>query len=164
MHIFLAFRPIWLAISISGSSFWLVDTYFFIYFSKLPKSGCQNLKLAGITFPLFPSFWSSVNKIKLSLSNLGNSLDQLTSQGIRNCKICFKLPKAVIQRPTWCQDPPLYILKLQASTLFILTSPSMHFVNAIQSILLCKKGRVQLSEMRAGHKKGLPPGFLCHTD
>ena len=28
MHLFWAFRPIWLAISIFGSSFWLLDTYF----------------------------------------------------------------------------------------------------------------------------------------
>ena len=33
MHLFWAFRPIWLAISISGSSFWLVDTFFWGYFS-----------------------------------------------------------------------------------------------------------------------------------
>ena len=58
MQLFWAFRPIWLAISISGSSFWLVDTYFWSYFSWLAKSGCQNLKLAGNTFPPFPSFWS----------------------------------------------------------------------------------------------------------
>ena len=55
---FWAFRPIWLAISISSSSFWLLDTYFGSYFSWLAKSGCQNLKLAGNTFPPFPSFWS----------------------------------------------------------------------------------------------------------
>ena len=58
MHLFWAFRPIWLAISISGSSFWLVDIYFWSYFSWLAKSSCQNLKLAGNTFPPFPSFWS----------------------------------------------------------------------------------------------------------
>jgi hypothetical protein len=28
MHLFGAFKPIWLAISFFGSSFWLVDTYF----------------------------------------------------------------------------------------------------------------------------------------
>ena len=55
---FLGFRPIWLAFSISCSSFWLVDTYFWSYFSWLAKSGCQNLKLARNTFPPFPSFWS----------------------------------------------------------------------------------------------------------
>ena len=55
---FWAFRPIWLAISIFGSSFWLEDTYFWSFFSWLAKSGCQNLKLAGNTFPPFPSFWS----------------------------------------------------------------------------------------------------------
>ena len=58
MHFLLAFRPIWLATSISCSSFWLVDTYFWSYFSWLAKSGCQNLKLAGNTFPPFPPFWS----------------------------------------------------------------------------------------------------------
>ena len=58
MHLFWAFRPIWLAISISGSSFCLGDTYFWSYFSWLAKSGCQDLKLAGNTFPPFPSFWS----------------------------------------------------------------------------------------------------------
>ena len=55
---FWAFRPIWLATSISVSSFWLVDTYFWSYFSWLAKSGCQNHKLAGNMFPPFPSFWS----------------------------------------------------------------------------------------------------------
>ena len=55
MHLFWAFRPIWLAISISGISFWLLDTYFWSYFSWLAKIGCQNLKLAGNTFP---PFWS----------------------------------------------------------------------------------------------------------
>ena len=49
MHLFWVSSPIWLAFSISGSSFWLMDTYFW---------SCQNLKLAGNTFPLFPSFWS----------------------------------------------------------------------------------------------------------
>ena len=58
MHLFWDFRPIWLAISISGSSFWLLNTYFWCYFSWLAKSGCQNLKLAGNTFQPFPSFWS----------------------------------------------------------------------------------------------------------
>ena len=62
MHLFWAFRPIWLAFSISGSSFWLVDTYFWSYFSWLAKSGCQNLKLAGNTFPPFPSFLSPGNQ------------------------------------------------------------------------------------------------------
>ena len=58
MRLFWAFRPIWLATSISGCSFWLVDTYFWSYFSWLAKSGCQNLKLAWNTFSPFPSFWS----------------------------------------------------------------------------------------------------------
>ena len=58
MHLFGAFIPMWLAISISGSLFWLMDTYFWSYFSWLAKSGSQNFKLAGNTFPLFPSFWS----------------------------------------------------------------------------------------------------------
>ena len=57
MHIFWALRPIWLAFFISSSSFLLVDTYFWIYFSWLDKSGCQNLKLAGNSFPQFLSFW-----------------------------------------------------------------------------------------------------------
>ena len=56
--IFWACKPIWLAFSISGTSFWLVDTYFWSCFSWLAKSGCQNLKLAGNTFPSLPSFWS----------------------------------------------------------------------------------------------------------
>ena len=60
MHLFWAFGPIWLSYSISGSSFWLVDTYLRSYFSWLAKSGCQNLKLAGNMFPLFPPFWSPV--------------------------------------------------------------------------------------------------------
>ena len=55
MHLCWAVWPNWLATSISISSFWLVDTYFWSYFSWLAKSGCQNHKLAGNTFP---SFWS----------------------------------------------------------------------------------------------------------
>ena len=58
MHLVWSFRPIWLAIFISSSSFWLVDTFFWSYFSWLAKSGCQNIKLAGNTFPPFLSFWS----------------------------------------------------------------------------------------------------------
>ena len=58
IHLFGAFTPIWLAFSISGSSFWPVDTSFLSYFSWLAKSGCQHLKLARNTFPPFPSFWS----------------------------------------------------------------------------------------------------------
>ena len=65
MHLFWAFRPLWLAFSISGSSFRLVDTHFWSYFSWLAKSGCQNLKLAGNTFPPFPSFWSPVHTVHL---------------------------------------------------------------------------------------------------
>ena len=61
MHLFGGFRTIWLATSISVSSFWLADTYFWSYFSWLAKSGRQNLWLAGNTFPPFPSFWSHVH-------------------------------------------------------------------------------------------------------
>ena len=64
MQFFWAFRPIWLAFSISGSSFWLVDTYFWSYFSWLDKSGCKNLKLAENTCPPFPSFWSPEHKLR----------------------------------------------------------------------------------------------------
>ena len=60
MHFFKALRPILLTTLISISSFWLLDTYFWSYFNWLFKSGCQNLKLAGNTFPPFPSFWSPV--------------------------------------------------------------------------------------------------------
>ena len=49
--------------------------------------------------------------IQLSLSYLANYWDKLTSQGIRNCKISFKLTKAAFQRPPWWQDPPLHLLK-----------------------------------------------------
>ena len=58
MHLLCAFRPIWPAISISSSSFRLVDTYFWSYFSWLVESGCQNFKLAGNKFPSFPYFSS----------------------------------------------------------------------------------------------------------
>ena len=61
MHFFRALRSMWLATSVSVSSFWLVNTYFWSFFSWLTKSGCQNLKLAGNTFPPFPSFWSPGN-------------------------------------------------------------------------------------------------------
>ena len=57
------------------------------------------------------------DKIQLSFSYLGNSWDKLTSQGIRNCKIWFKLWKAVFQRQPWCHNPPLYILKPSGFTL-----------------------------------------------
>ena len=57
------------------------------------------------------------DKIQLSLSYLGNSLDKFTSQGIRNCKICFKLWKAVFQGQPWCQDPSLHIMKPSGFTL-----------------------------------------------
>ena len=105
-----------------------------------------------------------LDKIQFSLSYLGNSWDKLTSQGIRNCKISFKLPKAMLQRPPWCQDPPLLILKPSSFTLSCSHHPSRIFLKAIQSNLQCKKGRVKLSEMRSGVKMGTPPGFICHTD
>ena len=57
-HLFWGFRTFWLATSISGSSFWLVETYFWRYFSCLAKSCCQNLLLAGNKFTAFPSLWS----------------------------------------------------------------------------------------------------------
>ena len=60
MHLFWAFRQIWLATSIFASSFRPVDTYIWSYFSWLANSGCQNHKLAGNTFP---SFWSPVQGI-----------------------------------------------------------------------------------------------------
>ena len=41
MHLFGDYRPIWLATSISVSSFWLVDTYFWSYFSWLAKSAAK---------------------------------------------------------------------------------------------------------------------------
>ena len=63
MHLFWAFRQIWLATSIFASSFRPVDTYIWSYFSWLANSGCQNHKLAGNTFPPFPSFWSPVQGI-----------------------------------------------------------------------------------------------------
>ena len=44
---------------------WLVETYFLSYFSWLAKSGCQNQKLAGNTFPPFPSFWSPAYKLAI---------------------------------------------------------------------------------------------------
>ena len=59
---------------------------------------------------------------------------------------------------------PFISWSLQASLLVVLTSPSRHFVKAIQSNLQCKKGRVQLSEMRSGVKMWTPPGFICHTN
>ena len=69
----MGFWPIWLAFYISSSSFWAEDTYFWSYFSWLAKSGCQNLKLAGNTFPPFPSFWSPGYKQQLGRKwTLGN--------------------------------------------------------------------------------------------
>ena len=101
--------------------------------------------------------FNPLDKIQLSLSYLGNSWDKLTSQGIKNYKISFKLQQAVFQQPPWCQDPPLHLLKSSGFTY-------SHSHKAIQSNLQCKKGRFQLSEMRSGVKMGSPPGFLCHTD
>ena len=59
---FWVFRQIWLAISISDSSFLLLETYFWSYFSWLAQKWLPNLKLARNTFPPFPSFWSPVAK------------------------------------------------------------------------------------------------------
>ena len=68
-HLFGAFRAISPATTISCSSFWLVDTYFWSYCSWLAKSGCQNLKLAGNTFPPLPSFWSPGGPTELKSSS-----------------------------------------------------------------------------------------------
>ena len=49
--------------------------------------------------------------IPISLFSFDTSQDELTSQGIRECKIITKLYQPVCHLPPWCQDLPLYLLK-----------------------------------------------------
>ena len=98
MHLFWAFIPIWLTISISGSSFWLMDTYFWCYFSWLAKNGCLNLKLAGNRFPPFPYFWSPVHSVVDNNSIVIFSLNPDTNKKLYIyilLGVCLSLPNPV---------------------------------------------------------------------